>query len=78
MKKPPIVQPDKPIMPIVPEYKDYMQEGAFIRAYRQYEKDLKQYKVDMENYEQIKWIRFIKNADLRLCLQKFKIVLKKQ
>lgn len=80
---------EKPKNPIEPKIKDYLiptkpngknyldepisQRLDWIRDYKKYEKDLKQYNRDMEVFEQLKFIRLIKNASEKYCLKSFRI-----
>ncbi len=42
--------------------------------YKKYIKDMEQYELDLERFEQFKLIRLIKNSSDVLCLKKYKIV----
>ena len=76
---------EKPKKPQEPNIRDFSselkgpptaEETPFILAYRKYQKDLVQYEIDIERYEQLKLIRFVKNADEKLILRKYKIIKK--
>lgn len=77
---------EKPIKPIEPKADDLKYVGdsrstkkwdsPFVVDYKKYQKDLKKYQEQLEVYEQIKLIRFIKNADEKLILKKIKITKK--
>ncbi len=45
----------------------------YIDDYHKYQKQLEQYKVDMEVYEQIKLIKLVKNSTEKYCLKNIKI-----
>jgi hypothetical protein len=79
-------KPKKPIEPNIKNYqipkepngKNYLGEPIYqrldyIRDYKQFQKDLDKYNADMETYEQLKFIRLIKNATEKYCLKSFKI-----
>jgi len=79
-------KPKKPICPNIEDYptpikpngKNYLGEPIFqkldwIKDHKKYEKDLRQYNADMEIYEQLKFIRLIKNASEKYCLKYFMI-----
>lgn len=77
---------EKPIKPIEPKADDLKYVGEsrstknwdspFVVDYKKYQKDFKKYEEQLEIYEQTKLIRFIKNADEKLILKKFKITKK--
>ena len=82
---------EKPIKPIEPDASDKkkypgnpnaaktmeeLEQSPFIRDYRQYQKDMDKYKVDIVLYEQIKFIEDIKRSTLKLCLKKYKVTKK--
>lgn len=74
---------EKPLPPIEPKSDDLKYVGdarstknwdsPFVVDYKNYQKDLKKYEERLEVYEQLKLIRFIKNADEKLILRKYKI-----
>lgn len=80
---------EKPKKPIEPNIKNYpipkepngknhlgepiYQRLDYVRDYKQFQKDLDKYNADMETYEQLKFIRLIKNAAEKYCLKSFKI-----
>lgn len=82
----------KPIPPIEPKWEDYptpkepngknylgqplYQKLDWVKDKEKYNKDLKKYQELLEVYEQLKLIRFIKNADEKLILRKYKITKK--
>ena len=73
----------KPQKPIEPRPCDFPREKSpatektpFIIAYRKYQKEMEQYKMDLELYEQTKLIKFVKNADIKLILKKYLIIKK--
>ena len=79
-------KPKKPIEPNIKNYpipkepngENYLGEPIYqrldyIRDYKQFQKDLDKYNDDMETYEQLKFIRLIKNATEKYCLKSFKI-----
>lgn len=76
-------KPEKPVKPIEPKADDLKYVGdarstknwdsPFVVDYKKYQKDIKKYEEQLEIYEQTKLIRFIKNADEKLILKKFKI-----
>lgn len=83
---------EKPIPPIEPKLKDYpkptipngknhlgeplYQKLDWVRDYNKYKKDFEKYEQQLEIYEQTKLIRFIKNADEKFILRKYKITKK--
>lgn len=77
---------EKPVKPIEPKPNDSKYKGCalstddwdspFVVDYKKYQKDIKKYEEQLEIYEQTKLIRFIKNADEKLILKKFKITKK--
>ena len=75
MSNKPIIVPRKPIEPKEPQYKDYrdLPDGQFVLDYTKYLKDLTQYREDVKVYEQVKLIKFIKAADIKLILKKYYI-----
>ena len=72
---------EKPVKPVSPDYRDYKDKekvsnplkSPFVLALDQYGKALDKYEADVELYEQLKMIRFIKVANPRLIVEKFKI-----
>lgn len=83
-KLPELVKPKKPIEPNIKDYpsrgksmagmtKEEVEAIPFIKDSKQYQKDKAKYDIDIELYEQRKLIRFIKNADEKLILKKYKI-----
>lgn len=56
-----------------PPTKEEVDNSPYVKDYRKYQKDKAKYDVDIELYEQRKLIRFIKNADEKLILKKYKI-----
>lgn len=83
-KLPPLAKPKKPVEPNIKSYPrssrtmaDMTQEEIenipYIKDYKKYQKDKAKYDIDIELYEQRKLIRFIKNADEKLILKKYKI-----
>lgn len=81
---------EKPIKPIEPRHRDfpepkepnaYNHQGEpikvnhdFIDAYHKWQKDVKQYEEDLEEWEQKKLIRLVKNAKEDYIFKKYKIV----
>jgi len=70
----------KPRKPIEPNVKDYPratpvnEKSPFVIAYRAYQKEMEQYVIALEIYEQTKLIRLIKNAKIDFILRKYKII----
>lgn len=71
----------KPKRPIEPRFEDYparvgisQEDSPFVIAYKQYQKDMAKYEKDFELWQQLKFIRFIKNASEKNVLKRFKIV----
>ncbi len=77
-----LVKPVMPVMPIMPNSRDYPRNipiilhNPFAIDYAKYQKKLIKYNADLEIYEQTKLIKFIKNADTKLILKKYKIIKK--
>jgi predicted DNA-binding protein (UPF0251 family) len=83
-KLPELIKPKKPIEPNLKDYissavsmvgmtKEEVEAIPYIKDSKQYQKDKAKYDIDIELYEQRKLIRFIKNADEKLILKKYKI-----
>jgi len=67
---------EKPIEPTPPNPRDYPSKDdikPWMTAFRGYEEKMKRYKEEVEIYEQTKLIKFIKNADIKLILKKYRI-----
>ncbi len=71
---------EKPVKPTPPNVRNYpMSEkpsdetSPYIIAYRKYQKAVAKYEIDIAIYEQTKLIRFVKNANEKLILKKYKI-----
>ncbi len=76
-------KPKKPVYPDVSDKKKYPKEEGkrfadentpYIKDCRQYEKDKAKYDIDIERYEQLKLIKFVKVAKEDLILRKYKII----
>ena len=71
---------EKPIKPIEPRPQDFPREygfsltdSPFVVAHKKYQRDLARYYENLELYEQTKLINFVKVADIKLILKKYKI-----
>lgn len=66
---------EKPLPPKQLDTKDYPKNDAtqWFIDWKKYEERGKKYEEDLEIYEQTKLIRFIKNADIKLILKKYRI-----
>jgi len=84
MKK--LTRPEKPIKPNIRDYplpkepngKNFLNEPIYqrldyVEAYKKFQKEMDKWVDDMEIYEQLKFIRLIKNAKEDYCLKKLKI-----
>ena len=72
----PIIVPPKPLEPIEPSYKNYplgFRDARFISDYKGWRLSVERYENEMKQYEQIKLIKFIKAADIKLILKKYHI-----
>jgi len=81
-----MAKPKKPIEPSIKDYpspkeptgKNFLGQPIYerldyVEAYKKFQKEMDKWVSDMEVYEQIKFIRLIKNAKEEYCLKKFKI-----
>ncbi len=76
-------KPIKPIYPDVTDKKKYPKEEGkqfsdektpYIIDCRKFQKDMAKYEKDIELYEQLKLIKFVKVASEKLILKKYKII----
>jgi len=73
----------KPTEPISPDYKDFPNESdtlptpknpsPYIIALDKYGKELHEYKIKLDIWEQLRLIKDIQRSNLKLCLKKYKI-----
>jgi hypothetical protein len=73
----------KPTEPIAPNYKDFPNEhnvmptpknpNKYILALDKYGKELEEYKIKLDIWEQLRLIKDIQRSNLKLCLKKYKI-----
>lgn len=54
----------------------FLPNSDYIKDCEKYRKDIQKYNIDVEIYEQTKLIKFVKNADIKLILKKYKIIKK--
>lgn len=67
---------EKPMEPKAPDTRDFRSQTSpepWVRGYTKYEEKMKKYKEEVEIYEQTKLIKFVKNADIKLILKKYRI-----
>jgi hypothetical protein len=81
---------EKPKKPVEPNWRDYPTPTEsngenylgkplytkldYVKDLEKYYKDYTKYQEDMEIYEQLKFIKLIKNATEKYCLKTFKII----
>ena len=73
----------KPIKPIYPDYKNFPREhgvkstlenpSPYVVALNNYGKELRQYELNLELWEQVKLMKDIQRSKLKLCLKKYKV-----
>ncbi len=72
----------EPVKPIEPNPKDFpihivgrmRTKPEFIKAYQKYQKDLDEYKQNLQTWNQLKFIKDIKRSTEKLCLKKYLII----